>query len=171
MRVTIEHFDVKRRQGTLYNVKCSVGFNEEEKAIIRERSLGPNIFGFDHGYVNHPVEADSPVSPGILKVGSRLLFFIGLVFTFFAPPLAALCWACSAGLFFYRKSFEKKLNKVGRETITLAEVMRDGSFTVTTFDSPIEARKIDEEIRTGLEGLKALLAASTEVPKVASFEM
>ena len=54
MKITIEHSDVKRRQGTLYNVKCAIGFNEEEKAIIRERSLGGNKFGFEHGYVNPP---------------------------------------------------------------------------------------------------------------------
>lgn len=171
MRVTIEHADVKRRQGTLHNVKCAIEFNEEEKAIIRERSLGHNIFGFEHGYVNHPVEADSLVSPGMLKAGSRLLFLIGLVFTFFYPSLAALCWACAVGLFFYRRNLEKALSKVGQDTITVSQIMRDGSFTVSAFANPLESRHVEEEIRTGLDGLKNILTASAEIPKVQSFEM
>ena len=103
MKITIEHSDVKRRQGTLYNVKCAIGFNEEEKAIIRERSLGGNKFGFEHGYVNHPENADSPVSPGMLSVGARLLVLVGLPFMYFGPPIAMLCWIGAGGLFFYRR--------------------------------------------------------------------
>ncbi len=171
MKVTIEHSDVKRRQGTLYNVKCALAFNEEERAIIRERSLGGNIFGFEHGFVNHPESADSPVSPGMLRVGARLLFIIGLPLTYFSPPLATLCWAGAAGLFIYRKNLESTLKKVGQDSITLAQVMKDGSFTVSAFGSPIEAQQVEGEIRTGLEGLKNLLTASAEIPKVQSFEM
>ncbi len=152
-------------------MRCAVAFNEEEQAIIRERSLGGNKFAFEHGYVNHPAEADSPVSPGMLRVGSRLLFLIGLPFTYFSPPIAALCWIGAAGLFFYRKSLERTLSKVGQDSITLAQVMRDGSFTVTAFGSPIEAQEVDAEIRTGLEGLKNLMTASAEIPKVETFEM
>jgi hypothetical protein len=171
MKVTIEHFDVKRHQGTLYNVKCALAFSEEERAIIRERSLGGNKFSFEHGYVNHPENADSPVSPRMLSVGARLLVLVSLPFMYFGPPIAMLCWIGAAGLFIYRKNFERTLSKVGQDSITLAQVLRDGSFTVSAFGSPLEAQEVDAEIRTGLEGLKSMLTASAEIPKVASFEM
>jgi hypothetical protein len=171
MKVTIEHTDVKRRQGTLYNVTCALVFSEEERAIIRERSLGGNKFAFEHGYVNHPEGADSPVSPQMLRIGSRLLFLIGLPLTYFSPPLATLCWFGAAGLFLYRRNLEGTLGKVGQDSITLAQVLRDGSFTVTAFGSPLEAQQVDAEIRTNLDGLKNMMAASAEIPKVASFEM
>jgi hypothetical protein len=171
MKVTIEHSDVRRRQGTLYNVKCALAFSEEEQAIIRERSLGGNKFGFEHGFVNHPEGADSPVSPGMLRVGARLLFLIGLPLTYFSPPLATLCWAGAAGLFFYRKTLERTLSKVGQETITLAQVLRDGSFTVSAFGSPLEAQEVDAEIRRNLDGLKNMMTASADIPMVESFEM
>jgi hypothetical protein len=171
MKVTIEHSDVKRRQGTLYNVTCTIRFSEEEKAIIRERSLGGNIFGFEHGYVNHPESADSPVSPGMLRVGARLLFLVGLPFTYFSPPIATLCWAGAAGLFLYRKNLERTLTKVGQDSITLNQVLRDGSFTVSAFGSPVEAQQVDAEMRTGLEGLKNLMTASAEIPQAETFEM
>jgi hypothetical protein len=171
MKVTIEHSDVKRRPGTLYNVKCAIGFSEEERAIIRERSLGGNKFGFEHGFVNHPESADSPVSPQMLRVGARLLFLIGLPFTYFSPPIAMLCWIGAVGLFFYRKNLESTLSKVGQDSITLAQVLRDGSFTVSAFGSPLEAQQVDAEIRSNLDGLKNMMTASAEIPKVESFEM
>ena len=141
MKVTIEHSDVKRRQGTLYNVKCSIEFNEEERSIIRARGLADNNFGFEDGFVNYPQNADSPVSPGILRVGSRLLFFLGWPFTYFNPPLAVVSWAGSAGLFYYRKQIEGAQSKAGQQQITLAQVMRDGSFTVSAFGRRSTRRK------------------------------
>lgn len=171
MKVTIEHTDVKRRNSTLYNVRCALQLNEEEQAIVRERSLGGNQFVFEHGYVNHPEAANSPVSPTMLKVGTRLLLLVSLPLLFFAGPLSVLCWIGAAALFFYRKKLERALKKVGQESITLAQVMKDGAFTVTAFGTPLEAQNVEGEIRTCLDGLKTLLTVSAEVPKVQSFEM
>jgi hypothetical protein len=172
MKVTIDHSDIQKGGRTFYTVRCAVEFNEEEKSIIRERSLSRNNhFGFEHGFVNYPVNAGGPVSPGMVRVGSRLLFLIGLPLTFFSPPLATLCWASAAGLFFYRKSLERTESKAGQTSITLDQVLRDGSFTVTAMGTPLDARQIEEEIHANLEGLKSVLTASAEMPKTRSFEM
>jgi len=172
MKVTIEHSDIKSGAHTYFRVRCGIEFNEEEKAIIRERALAKdNVFAFEHGFVNYPIEAENPFSPRILSIGSRLLFLVGLPMTYFAPPLALIAWASSAGLFIYRKNIEHVQSKAGQTSITLAQVLVDGSFTVTTAGTPLNAKEVEAEIRENLEGLKNVLVASAEMPKTRSFEM
>ena len=76
-----------------------------------------------------------------------------------------------AAFSFIAENLESTLKKVGQEWITLAQVLKDGSFTVSAFGSPLEAQEVEGEIRSNLEGLKTILTASAEIPKTQSFEM
>ena len=171
MKVTISHSDVKRRRGTLYNVRCALQFNQEEIAIIRERSLSDNYLSFEGGQVNYPEGADGPLDPAWIQIGSRWLFLIGIPLMFFQPGLAILCWIAAAAGFFYRKSMERTLAKTGQDSITLAQIMRDGAFTVSAFGSPVQAQNVEGELRKNLEDLKSTLTTSAVIPKSQSFEM
>ena len=66
MQVSITRTEVKRRN-LLHYVNCAVEFSEEERAIIRARSLTDNKLLLEKGPVNFPPDADRPYSSGYIQ--------------------------------------------------------------------------------------------------------
>ena len=168
MKVSITHSEVKR-QNTLYYVHCQVDFNEEEKAIIRERSLYDQTLSFD-GNVNYPPGAETSIQPWFLQTAARILFLVGLAATFFNANLAAVCWIAAAGCFFYRKNMERDQTRGLEHDISIRKIMQ-GPFSVCGFNNPVATQVHEDEIRKQLEVLKGFLTASSSLPMPKTFEL
>lgn len=170
MRVTTHLSEIKQRRRNLYYTECKIEFNEEERATIRERKLYGHYLSFEHGYVNYPPSADGGIDPGHLKAASRLLLLVSLPFTYFAPPVALLCWIGAPGVFIYRKWIESVQRKSFAQTITIKQVMDAESFTICDLGNPLNAI-IEQELKAVLETLKDLLTASATLPEQQTYEL
>ncbi len=62
VKVHIDHSSVKRNH-VIYYVTANVQFSEEEKAVIRARTLGDHSIAFQTGYLNAPPQAFTNAPP------------------------------------------------------------------------------------------------------------
>ena len=179
MRVTIEHREETTGvtgKGRNYFVDCAVEFSEEEKAIIRARGL------FDHGFsmlAAEPLPSQvAYVGSGVIRTIGRLLIVVAVVWGIISAfsghgdgPTPFLLFL-GIGLEIYGwmkgRSQDKRI-EAPDQTITLGKLMSAG-FKVHALD-PAQAKAIDEQVRSELARLKALIAESAEVRARQTFEL
>jgi hypothetical protein len=179
MRVTIDHREEATGlsgKGRNYFVDCAVEFSEEEKAIIQARGL------FDHGFAM-PAAEPLPsqvafVGSGVIRTIGRLLIVVAVVWGIVlglsghGEGPTAFLFFLGIGLEIYgwmkSRSQDKRIEQP-EQAITLRKLM-SGGFTVHALD-PAQAKAIDEQIRSELAGIKALIAESAEVRSRQTFEL
>ena len=171
MQVSLDVSHVKQRRRNLYYTTCRVQFSEEERAIIQQRALFDHRLFFEQGYVDYPQSAGGVIDLAYVQTGARLLFAIGLPLTYFAPNGAALCWILAFALFVYRKRMEAIERKSAEQVVTIADILKSGSFSVCAFANPLNSKLLEHEIREQLANIKALISYSGNPIESHSFEL
>jgi hypothetical protein len=171
MKVTFTHSEIKQRRRNLYYVNCQIEFNEEERSVIRERSLSKYFLPINEGSINYPPTADPPINPAYIQSASRYLFMFGIPFLYFNGYVAALLWITAAALFIYRMRMKSVDKHSDQHEITIKQIIDDGSFSACVIDDPTGAKAVEEEIRTTLAVLKHLIAESAAPAKSQTYEL
>ncbi len=169
MQVTIEHREESAglTGSTKHHyVDCTVGFSEEEKAIIKARAL------YDHNFV---VGSATPISSQVAYVGSGALNSLGrigviggIILGFLSPfiggasgMIAGWCVFLGAAAWIYAAVVMRRQNKRiadPDQVIKLKDLVNRGNFTVYA-SSPAGAQDVDEEIRGALSRMASLASA------------
>ena len=175
MRVTIEHRETTT--GVLGNHKdcyldCRVDFNEEEKAIIKQRDL----YGLDI-----TVRAATPEPTKTTLVGTGLMRPIGIVMMVVGVIWGLAGGGVPTGLLFFgglglvvygwvRTRTEDKRLEGADQVLTVKRLLGNPSFTVHAFD-PAAAKGLELQVRDQLKYLKDAITDSAELRAKQTFEL
>jgi hypothetical protein len=175
MRVTIEHRETTA--GMLGNHKdcyldCRVDFNEEEKAIIKQRDL----YGLDI-----TVRAATPeptntqfLNTGLMRVIARVMMVAGVIWGLAGGGvLTGLLFFAGAGLEIYswiRNRTDNKRAESSDQVLTVKRLLGNPTFTVHAFD-PAAAKGFELQVRDQLKYLKNAIADSAELRAKQTFEL
>lgn len=175
MRVTIEHRE--EAAGVLgakrnYFVDTTVDFSEEERAIIKARSL------YDHSI---PTGMSAPptysVVPGLLRAAAPLAGFVGLLiglaspFTGWGSTLAGYLIVMAIGFWVFGFLYDRrKVKDFTKDSTRVRDMISNRRFSIYA-SSPAEAKAVDAGLRENLTNLKALIAGSAEVGGKQTFEL
>jgi hypothetical protein len=173
MRVSIEHREEAAGvSGTKRNyfVDCEVQLSEEERAIVRSRAL------YDHNFIvggaAPPRSGKHFYGAGVLRGFAPLTMLVGVGFWIFhPPPLGGILFF--VGLAMLIAGFVMDRKPVGdspEQRITFKRLMEQPRFTIYGVD-PANAKRIDDELRQQLAGMKELLVESVEIRAKQTFEL
>jgi hypothetical protein len=162
MRISFDVSHVKQPRRNLYYTKCTLNFNNEERAIIRERALFEHALTFENGYVNYPPNAGGTLDPESTKIFLITLLVAGFLIGFWSPLLAVLSWVAAIALFVYSIQQRYVDSHAHNQSITLAELLEANSFTVCTFENPLNSKLLEHEIRAQADEINALLKFSAK---------
>ena len=175
MRVTIEHRETTT--GVLGNHKACyldlrVDFNEEEKAIIKQRDL----YGLDITVLAATAEPTKTqfFSTNIMRVIGRFMMIAGVIWGIAGGGTpTGLLFFVGVGLEIYgwiRTRTEDKRFESGDQRITVKQLLNKPTFTVHTFD-PAASKGLELQVRDQLKYLKDAIANSAELPAKQTFEL
>ena len=163
MQYALEVSLVIKRGRNYFYTKCTVYFTEEERAIIRERNMWGYFLLFKRGCVNYPkLAGEDPY-----KIGPMILAFEGVVIAIILGInmngwFVLLAFIAIWYVYKEQQAVLDANNSPIKETITLGEIYRDGSFSVCAFDDMFKSKAVEGELREQMERLKALLLISGE---------
>jgi hypothetical protein len=178
MRVTISH----REEGTgvtgkwhNYFVDCIVEFSEEERAIIRARSLYDQIV--ISGFLAPPpppLSRNAPfwlrsIAPATALMG--LIIFIQALFTKVGSDLSILILLISGAFWLYGFLGHWRQQKSLEEQRVLVRHFLDRRRLSIYASSPAHAKQIEYDLREKLVELKALIAGSADISTPKTFQI
>ena len=170
MHVSIEHKEEIKgliKKTHAYFVNVSVQFSEAERAIIKARGLQ-----------KQPIDI-SPVALASTVVDAnpyplKLIGMIGMIVGFFAPFFSkqygwlAIFFFVGIGFLLYGIYLERKWKEGEEDTLCIKDFLA-APVVIRAF-SPLNAKLVDDHIRTSLAGIKDVIELS-ELPKKDSFEL
>jgi hypothetical protein len=164
MRVSIEHKEEIKglfRKTLAYFVSVTVQFSEAERAIINARGLQEKPIDISPGALASTVVSD--VIPVTLKLIGTIGMIVGFFATFFSIQYGwlAIFFFVGVGLLLYGISLEHKWKKGEEDTLCIKDFLA-APVIIRAF-SPLDAKLIDEHIRTSLAGIKDVIESS-EIP-------
>lgn len=176
MRISFKHH--QEQTGTLRNkaetfIDCTVEFSEEEKAIIKLRSLERE--GITTWQAVPPPDAIEAGGLDALRYIAPAMAGIGLVLgiaTNSAPPAYLLfaglgLWA----FYFWRRQRLHKIFKQGpTRTITIKEILSHPTFTVWA-RTPLDAKVAEQNLRDEFTRIKSLITESSSIQDASTFEL
>lgn len=170
MRVSIEHKEQIKgliRKTHAYFVTVTVQFSEAERAIINARGLQQQPIDISPGALASTV-ADA--IPDTLKLIGMIGMIVGFFATFFSKQYGwlAIFFFIGIGLLLYGIYLERKWEK-GEENALCIKDLLAAPVVIRAF-SPLNAKLIDDHIRTSLAGMKDVIELSEAPPSKASFE-
>jgi hypothetical protein len=172
MKVNITH-STEKRSRTLYYVNCRVNFSEEEKAVIRARTLGDHTVAFETGWLNMSPDAFTAIPTFLLDKGPRLFGVLAVV-TFFVTPLITpfpfLVCLCACGYLWYsRRKAMKGLQATERTELKIKDIVGK-PFNLSSASSAA-IPPMEQEIADNLTYVKSLITATTVAPTEKVFEL
>jgi len=173
MRVTIEHREAA--SGVLGNhkdsyVDCKVEFNEEERAIIKERDLYGD--GFTVRAATKLPTVTTFWSTNLMRVIGRFMMIGGVVLGLAGTNFGFLFFV-GAGLEIWgwlRTRREDKRFETSEQQVTVKQLLNNPSFTVHAFN-PAIAKGIEEDLRKNLVALKEVIQNSAQIQAKQTFEL
>jgi len=174
VKVNITHSNVKRNS-VIYYVTANDQFSEEEKAVIRARSLGNHTFTFQTGLLNVSPYAFTNAPLGLIRLASRILAIFAVIFLFamdyIKNPLPFLIFAIgSFALFLYRRRADKALEKAQtRQELKVKDIVT-APFSICT-DDTTKLPAIEQEITDTLRTLKGFITLTAEAPVARTVEI
>lgn len=169
MRVSIEHKEQIKgliKKTRAYFVTVTVQFSEAERAIINARGLQEQPIDISPGALTSTV-ADAV--PNTLKLIGMIGMIVGFFATFFSKQYGwiAIFFFIGIGLLLYGIYLERKW-KMGEEDTLCIKDFLAAPVVIRAF-SPLNAKLIDDHIRTSLAGIKEVIESSETPSKKASF--
>jgi hypothetical protein len=181
VQVTIRHRqeDGLLPRKKLHYVDCTVLFSEEEKAIIHERGLGQHYIVTDPEIP--PPSGSHRTLATLLKALAPLVFLggcvtgCGMAVTGNGPGgdyVTGVTFFAALGMFLGGIGLKRhvRIADQPRQTITLARLLSNASFSAYAFDNA-RAKVLDEEIRETLTRLKDGLLVNRDIKAAETFEL
>lgn len=173
MKVNLTHSTVKKKD-ILYYVNCDVQFSEEEKAIIRARTLGEHTLDFQSGFLNLPPEASTSTPPWLMDYGPRILGLFAVIALFgtiggVSPVFCVLFVIGAIALRIMRGQFVTAVGKMEKSELKIKEILVK-PFTLCSMSS-LAIPNMEREIQEKLTILKDMLSVSAEPATAKSFEL
>jgi len=170
MQVRLDVSHVKQPRRNLYYTKCTIAFTNEEKAIIRERALFDHALSFEKGYVNFPPTAG--LNRGATFLAYCAVLFIAALASFAISQALPLALFLASGLMYILyKSADHEDATAYKQSIKIADIVRNGPFTLCAFDNPLESKLVEYEIRNQLGSIKTLITFSGQPIESTAFEV
>jgi hypothetical protein len=173
MRVTIEHREQTAGVGgnkRNYFVDCLVELSQEERAIIKARSLYDHHFAVDGA--EPPRSTTNFIGAGALKGFAPIIGIGGFIWGVFGGGTAAGLLVFGAiGMFIAGFIMDRKPPGGSEpQTITIRRLISNPRILIYAPD-PASAKIVEDELSQNLTNLKSLIAGSAEVRGRHSFEL
>lgn len=178
MRVTIRHREEETGitgKWRNYFVDCVVEFSEEEKAVIKARSLYDQIVLT--GFLAPPPPPLSRNAPFWLRAIAPLTALTGLVifiqsmFTKLYDGLGLLLLLIAAGFWVYGFLGEfKQQRSLEEQKVPIRDLLDRGVLTIYA-PSPAHAKAIEDDLQQKLSALKALIAGSADMATARTYQI
>jgi hypothetical protein len=170
MRVSIEHKEEIKglvRKTRAYLITVTVQFSEAERAIINARGLQEKPIDFSPGALASTVVGGIP---NTLKLVSLIGMIVGFFATFFSKQYGwlAIFFFVGVGLLLYGISLERKWTKGEEDTLSIKDFLA-APVVIHAF-SPLDAKLVDDHVRTSFAGIKDLIESSETPLNRAGFE-
>ena len=161
MRVSIEHKEEIKgliRKSHAYLVTVTVQISEAERAIIKAEGLQEKPIDISPGALASTVVGDA--IPNTLKVIGTIGMIVGFFATFFSIRYGwlAIFFFVGLGLLLYGIYLERKWKKGEVDTLSIKDFLA-APVVIHAF-SPLDAKLIDEHIRTSLAGVRDVIESS-----------
>lgn len=170
MRVTFSRHEERKGSQNHYYVITEVQLTEEEKAIIRERSLYRETAFLTQKTADRnqaPI-----VTHGLMQSASRILAMAGFVALFFSGSVAFLLFATAIGIFVFRQIDRRNYIHSGEVTaITARKLLEQTTFREYAGTTLLAVKVREEENANHLAAFKKLLTESTTIDGPKTIEL
>jgi hypothetical protein len=143
MKVDLRVEPVTDQTGVIYYTHCNIQFNNEERAIIRERNLSNHTISFQGGYVDL---VPAPPNASKFRLSGITVLIASTPMIFIAPPLEVLCWIVGPILWVYGRIQGLKEREM-TNSITVGQIMQNSHFTVATFENAMASKILIQGIQ------------------------